>query len=194
VSSTASPPPPAKAGWLFFFKNAATGEKFLVNTGSSYSILPYRSTRKPYGPALRATNRRSIKCWRSRLHSLQLNNCKYQWNFLRTTEGRFPILQIDFLRHFDLQVDVSREQLMPRHIRPLSSPPRPALRATCGKSSSIAPPPAAIRRQASHHRCGRRLWTNFPQLHSLLWRAACQHTALSTTSSLRGRPRQSFTG
>jgi hypothetical protein len=46
------------------------------------------------------------------------------------------------LRHFDLLVDVSREQLVPRqYLRP--PPPRQALYATCGTASSIAPPAAA---------------------------------------------------
>jgi hypothetical protein len=77
------------------------------------------------------------------MHSLLLNNASYQWNFLRA-EVRFPILGIDFLRHFDLLVDVSREQLVPRPSpRPPPPLPRPAQYPTCGTVSSIAPPPAA---------------------------------------------------
>jgi hypothetical protein len=77
------------------------------------------------------------------VHSLQLNRQSYQWIFLRA-EVRFPILRIDFLRHFDLLVDVAREQLIPRSsLWQAPPPPRPALYATCGTASSIAPPAAA---------------------------------------------------
>jgi RNase H-like domain found in reverse transcriptase/Reverse transcriptase (RNA-dependent DNA polymerase) len=86
------------------------------------------------------------------MHSLQLNGQTFQWIFLRA-EVRFPILGIDFLRHFDLLVDVAKEQLIPRlSLRPAAPPPprRPELYATCGTASSIAPPAAASSPPPSH--------------------------------------------
>jgi hypothetical protein len=37
--------------------------KFLIDTGSSFSILPYRSAAAVYGPRLRAANGHAIRCW-----------------------------------------------------------------------------------------------------------------------------------
>jgi hypothetical protein len=42
-----------KPGRLFFLRDTVSQKKFLIDTGSSYSILPHRSKKPPYGPVLR---------------------------------------------------------------------------------------------------------------------------------------------
>jgi hypothetical protein len=43
-----------KPGRLFFLKDAVSQMQFLIDTGSSYSILPHKSKARPFGPTLRA--------------------------------------------------------------------------------------------------------------------------------------------
>jgi hypothetical protein len=50
-------------GRLFFIRDSTSNKRFLVDTGSSFSILPYISTKPPRGLALYAANRRRIRCW-----------------------------------------------------------------------------------------------------------------------------------
>jgi hypothetical protein len=93
-------------GRLFFAADAISGKKFLVATGSSYSILPHRSSAPQSGPSLRAANNRRIRCWGYRSAAVAVNGWRYEWNFL-LADVRFPIIGIDFLRQFQLVVDVS---------------------------------------------------------------------------------------
>jgi hypothetical protein len=41
-----------------------------------------------------------------------INGAAFSWNFL-LADVQFPIIGIDFLRHFNLVVDVSSQQLLP---------------------------------------------------------------------------------
>jgi hypothetical protein len=88
-------------------------QKFLVDTGSSYSILPHRSSAPQSGPLLCAANNRRIRCWGYRSAAMAVNGRRYEWNFL-LADVRFPIIGIDFLRQFQLVVDVCQERLLPR--------------------------------------------------------------------------------
>jgi hypothetical protein len=68
---------------------------------------------KPFGPRLTAANGQRIRCWGSRCRSLRLAGQEFQWEFLQAAVS-FPILGIDFLKHFELLVDVIGEKLVPR--------------------------------------------------------------------------------
>jgi hypothetical protein len=100
-------------GKLFFVTDSASGSRFLVDTGSSYSIIPHRSTAHPHGPALRSANNVRIRCWGRRQSAIVLSGRPFQFQFI-LADVRFPIIGIDFLRHFQLVVDVCEEQLLPR--------------------------------------------------------------------------------
>jgi hypothetical protein len=75
---------------LFFAADAISGKKFLVDTSSSYSILPHHSSAPQSGPSLRAANNRRIRCWGYRSAAVAVNGLRYQWNFL-LADVRFPI-------------------------------------------------------------------------------------------------------
>jgi hypothetical protein len=74
-------PPTAAAGRLFFIIDHFSNKKLLVDTGSPYSIFPYQSSKKPFGPRLMAANGQRIRCWGSRRRPLLLAGQEYQWNF-----------------------------------------------------------------------------------------------------------------
>jgi hypothetical protein len=105
-------PPAATAGCLFFIKDTVSSKKLLVDTGSAFSIFPHRSKQHPCGPRLSAANGQSIRCWGSHRRSLQLAGQQYTWNFLQAAVS-FLVLGIDFLKHFELLVDVISEKLIP---------------------------------------------------------------------------------
>jgi hypothetical protein len=103
----------AAAGRLFFVYDAVSARKLLVDTGSSFSIFPFRSAARPSGPRLKAANGQRVRCWGSRRRELRIAEKVYKWQFLQA-DVSFPILGADFLRHFDLLVDVAGEQLVQR--------------------------------------------------------------------------------
>jgi hypothetical protein len=106
-------PPAATTGRLFFIKDTVSSKKLLVDTGSAFSLFPHRSKQHPCRPRLSAANRQLIRCWGSDRRSLQLAEQQYTWNFLQAAVS-FPILGIDFLKHFELLIDVVSEKLIPR--------------------------------------------------------------------------------
>jgi hypothetical protein len=103
----------AAPGRLFFITDQLSEKKLLVDTGLAYSIFPHKSNSAPFGPRLRAANGQKIRCWGSRRRALRIAGKLYQWEFLQAAVS-FPILGIDFLKHFGLLVDVVGEKLIPR--------------------------------------------------------------------------------
>jgi hypothetical protein len=102
------------AGRLFFLKDTISGLNFLVDTGSSYNILPHKSCALQAGPVLWEANGRRIRCWGQKQAGLKLDGTAYTWRFL-LAGVKFPILGVDFLRQFQLLVDEVGGQLLPRH-------------------------------------------------------------------------------
>jgi hypothetical protein len=70
-------------------------QQFLVDSGSSFSIIPFSSTSPQHGPHLTVANDCSIACWGIRSASVALSGITYQWRFLRAA-AKFPILGADF--------------------------------------------------------------------------------------------------
>jgi hypothetical protein len=97
VSPGDSPP---SGGRLFFAAYAVSNTKFLVDTGSSFSIVPHRSALPTRGPSLRSANGSRIRCWGYRQRAITFGGPTFQWKFL-LADVRFAILGVDFLRHFN---------------------------------------------------------------------------------------------
>jgi hypothetical protein len=102
----------ATAGRLFFVYDSISSKKLLVDTRSTYSIFPLRSTTRPYGPKLKEANGQRICCWGSRRRELHIAGRPYQWQFLQA-DVSFPIFGVDFLREFKLLVNIAGKQLIP---------------------------------------------------------------------------------
>jgi hypothetical protein len=88
-----------KPGRLFFIFDSVSNKKLLVDTGSSFSLFPFRSAAKPCGPRLKAANGQRIRCWGSCQRRLLIGGKSFQWQFLQA-EVSFTILGVDFLRSF----------------------------------------------------------------------------------------------
>jgi hypothetical protein len=83
----------------------------LCDTGTSYSVFPFRSSEPPSGPSLTGPNGQRILCWGEKELTLSFHGAAYTWIFL-LADVSFPILGIDFLRHFHLVVDAAGGQLV----------------------------------------------------------------------------------
>ncbi len=84
---------------------------FLVDTGAAYSIFPYSSPGKQSGPRLTGADGLHIPCWGERWLSLTCHSRLFAWPFL-LAKVQFPIIGIDFLRHFKLLVDPAANRLV----------------------------------------------------------------------------------
>jgi cleavage and polyadenylation specificity factor subunit 1 len=110
-------------GSLFYINESISNQNFLVDSGSSFSILPCKSSAPQHGPRLTAANGRRIECWGHNRASVVLNGVTYRWKFLRATV-KFPILGADFLPHHSLLIDMPGGRLIQQAV-----PPPPALAA-----------------------------------------------------------------
>ena len=84
----------------------------LVDTGSSYSIIPHSSNLPPTGPLLKSANSQKISCWGERQRTVEFGGHRYTWVFL-LADVQFHIIGLDFLQHFQLLVDVVANGLRP---------------------------------------------------------------------------------
>ena len=116
------------------------GASYLVDTGSSYSILPFKSQLPPSGPLLKTANGQKISCWGERQHTIAFGGRRYTWSFLLAAVD-FNIIGVDFLQHFKLSVDVANKQLQIRHTAAAdSSPASPSM----APQAVPAPGPARV--------------------------------------------------
>ena len=124
-------------GRLCFIKDDISGASYLVDTGSSFSILPFRSTSAPSGPLLRSAAGQPIKCWGTRVVSFSFGGRKFSWAFLLAAV-EFRILGMDFLAHFDLLVDTKAGCLVPRPESTVAASPVASVAAQAADSGPVA--------------------------------------------------------
>jgi transposase InsO family protein len=98
-------------GRLVHVLDELSNRRFLCDTGASYSVFPFRSPEPPSGPSLTGPNGQRILCWGERELALSFHGVSFTWIFL-LADVQFPILGIDFLRHYHLVVDAAGGQLV----------------------------------------------------------------------------------
>jgi hypothetical protein len=98
-------------GRLVHIVDESTQRRFLVDTGAAYSIFPFSSTGKQSGPRLTGADGLHIPCWVERRLSLVFHGRRFEWPFLQA-RVQFPIIGVDFLRHFKLLVDPAASRLV----------------------------------------------------------------------------------
>ena len=100
---------------LFYVTDSSTGSKFLVDTGAQVSIIPPSSTdcrTLRTNLTLEAVNGTPIKTFGTRSLTLSLGLRRtFRWVFI-IAETATPILGADFLRHYQLLVDMTRFRLV----------------------------------------------------------------------------------
>jgi hypothetical protein len=79
---------------------------FLIDTGAPFSIVPFKCTLKPLGQRLAGPDSQSIPCWSEGKTDLIFKGRRFTWICL-LADVQFPIISVDFLRHFRPLVDTS---------------------------------------------------------------------------------------
>ena len=98
-------------GRLVHVVDTSTNRRFLVDTGAAYSIFPHFSSSPPRGPSLAGPAGGVIPCWGEKQLTLTLDGKQFKWVFLLAAV-HFPIIGVDFLRHFKLLVDPAGGRLV----------------------------------------------------------------------------------
>ena len=100
---------------LFFIKDRTSGLRFLVDTGAEISVIPPSNTERKHRQdklSLQAANNTTIATYGSRSLTLNLGLRRtFRWVFV-IADVQNPILGADFLRSYNLIVDVGRRQLL----------------------------------------------------------------------------------
>jgi hypothetical protein len=89
----------------------STQRRLLVDTGAAYSIFPFSSPGKQSGPHLTGADGLHIPGLGERRLSLVFHGRRFEWPFL-LARVQFPIIGVDFLRHFKLLVDPAASRLV----------------------------------------------------------------------------------
>jgi hypothetical protein len=101
-----------RPGRLFYITDSISSRRYLVDTGSAFSIMPWESSDTPCGPNLTTADGRRILCWGERPFTVTIGGVPRRWSFLLAAVS-FPIIGIDFLRCHGLLVDVANLRLLP---------------------------------------------------------------------------------
>ncbi len=96
---------------LAHISDELSGARFLIDTGSSFSIIPYSSPSTPSGPSLQTAGGQPISCWGHSRRTIRFHGHSFTWDFLLAAV-KFPILGSDFLKHFKLWVDPAGGRLL----------------------------------------------------------------------------------
>ena len=100
---------------LFFVLDRDTGTRFLVDTGAEVSVIPpspNERANEQTGLVLRAANDSTMNTFGTRSQTLRLGPRQtFQWVFV-VAEVKRPIIGADFLKHYQLLVDVAQRRLI----------------------------------------------------------------------------------
>ena len=133
------------AGQLVHIVDQTSGRRFLVDSGASYSILPYKAARPPSGPQLHGPAGGRIPCWGERIQTLKFDGYVFPWSFLLAAV-EFPSLGIDFLHHYKLVLDIAGNALVSgdgRRFPTVSCSSPPTASVVTGSVRPYSPPVAA---------------------------------------------------
>jgi hypothetical protein len=101
-----------RPGRLFYITDSVSHRRYLVDTGSAFSIMPWKSATAPAGPSLTAADGRRIPCWGEQSFTVTIGGVPRRWRFLLAAVS-LPIIGINFLRSHGLLVDVANLRLLP---------------------------------------------------------------------------------
>ena len=96
---------------LIYLTDTLTNRHFLVDTGTTISLFPHKSNNKPSSLQLTAANGQPISSWGDRWILLQFGNRRFEWSF-HLADVDQPLLGADFLKAFNLLVDVAAAQIL----------------------------------------------------------------------------------
>jgi hypothetical protein len=98
-------------GSLVHIVDQLSNRRFLMDTGASDSIFLHSSAAPPSGHKLRGAAGQLIPCWGEKTINLSFQGKPFTWTFLLAAVS-FPIIGVDFLRHFGMMVDPAANTLV----------------------------------------------------------------------------------
>jgi len=171
---------------LFYITDKPSGKQFLIDSGAQISVLPLTSLHigKQTSLKLQAANGSQIKTYGSRQFSLHLNNKTYKWNFVIANVSR-PIIGADFLRHYDLLVDVARKRLI--HAR--------SFQVFDGKASEFKSTCLSAVRTGTSNNVYEQLLSNYPKIMDPIFTTqvpthSVEHHVITTGPPVFSKPRR----
>jgi hypothetical protein len=78
-------------GELLHLSDKLSGRRFLVDTGTSYSIFPHQSSQPVCGPILKGPGGQTIAYWGEKQLPVQFSGCHFTWTFV-LAKVEFPII------------------------------------------------------------------------------------------------------
>jgi hypothetical protein len=101
---------PADAS-LIFLTDELTNDRFLVDTGATFSIISCSSSNNPSGPLLKGANGKPIPTWGFITKTVQFQGKMFTSSFLQATVA-VPILGIKFLQKFRVTIAPEISQIL----------------------------------------------------------------------------------
>ena len=80
---------------LLYLVDAASSRRYLVDSGSAYSIILHKSAATPTGPRLITPDGTPLTCWGRRTCTVHTRTKKFTWSFLLGPVA-FPSLELIF--------------------------------------------------------------------------------------------------
>ena len=152
------PAGPATSSPLVYLQDSLSSRRFLIDSGASVSVFPApRSSSTSSGVKLLTADGSSLTCSGSRLIPLLFGAHRFEWPF-QLAPVAIPILGADFLKHFNLILDVSNQRVFST-----DSPTNPSVILPTAPDSPSAPLKANL---LTTPKCIQDLFAEFPDLAS----------------------------
>ena len=113
TAAAAAAAPKGAHSCLLYLVDVASSKRYLVDSGSAFSILPYKLSAEPTEPSLMTADSKPLRCWGRHTCSVRTRTRESPWTFLLAPVA-FPILGANFLSNFRLLVDISNKRLVAR--------------------------------------------------------------------------------
>ena len=127
---------------LLYLVDVVNSKRYLVDSCSTFSILPHKSSAQPTGPRLMTAYGKPLHCWGCRTCIICTRTRQFSWSFLLAPVA-FPILGADFLSNFRLLVDISNKRLV-AHGRQLIQLEQGKHTKAAGVTGVVAAPPPPV--------------------------------------------------
>jgi len=128
------PSGPATSSPLVYLQDSLSSRRFLIDSGASVSVFPApRSSSTSSGDKLLTADGSSLTCSGSRIIPLRFGTHRFEWPFQLALVA-IPILGADFLKYFNLILDVSNQRVFSA-----DSPTSPSIVLPTAPDSSSAP-------------------------------------------------------
>ena len=105
------PAGPSTSTHLVYLQDSLSSRRFLIDSGASVSVFPApRSSSTSSGVRLLTADGSSLTCSGSRIIPLRFGDHRFEWPF-QLAPVAVPILGADFLKHFNLLLDVANQRV-----------------------------------------------------------------------------------